>query len=66
MGCVEPKFHNCYARLKAPLPPGTRKKAVNYVKNLEYLKRKGNKVDDPIQIDLPALGKFVKHYEPML
>ena len=56
---IDSRVHKCHARLKGPLPPGTRKKAFRYLENLEYLKRKGNNVENPIHIDLPANGASI-------
>lgn len=49
-------MHKYSARYKAPLPPGTRSQARDYLENMNYLKRKGHDADDPIHIDIPDEG----------
>lgn len=50
---ADQKTYNHSARLKTPLP-GSRTSAKKYLKDMEYLKRKGDNADDPIHIDIPV------------
>lgn len=52
------RSHQCSRRFNAPIPKHATKNATDYIKAMDYVKRKGNQSSDPIHIDVPIAGEY--------
>ena len=56
------RSHQCSRRFSAPIPRHATKNATDYIKAMDYVKRKGNQSSDPIHIDVPIAGEYRPMY----